>query len=182
MPMIASFHNTIFDIKCSKCKRTQDNIYFQQRGYVFRTCNECRSRDARRRVSAFLVSVDRPHLPIPPSAPLEVQPIHGSATEDASVPFGHARLVRGIQYRNNQSPDVAREVRRIPDDSDTDDDVAAHRLYYVDSDGVVSVPYSDDAAVNAVLLLSSSAAAASSSSSAGYFVDEPDPEPEPEGP
>ena len=101
--MIATFHNTIFDIKCSNCKRTQDNIYFQQRGYVFKTCNECRDRAARRRMCpVFRAAVSRPHLPIPPSAPLE--------------------------------------VRRIPDDSDTDDDAAAHRLYYVDTDGVVSVP------------------------------------------
>ena len=44
MPEYATFHNTICDIKCSKCKKTQDHIYNTQHGKDYKTCNECRGR------------------------------------------------------------------------------------------------------------------------------------------
>jgi hypothetical protein len=44
MPEYATFHNTIFDIRCSKCKRTQENQFFVQNGRVYKTCNTCRAR------------------------------------------------------------------------------------------------------------------------------------------
>ena len=181
MPMIATFHNTIFDIKCSNCKRTKDNIYFQQRGRVFKTCNECRDRSARRRMCpVFLASLNPPRTDTDTPIIRRIPDTDTSDDDDAGAVV-HARLVRGIQYRpRNYRPPGA--TRHIPD-SDTDDDVAAPRLYYVNSDGVISVPYSDTADMDAVLALSSSAAAAPSSSSAGDFnVKEPEPEPEPEGP
>ena len=53
MPEWCTFHNTIFDIKCSKCKKTQENHYFVQRGKVYKTCNECRGRDQTRRGIQF---------------------------------------------------------------------------------------------------------------------------------
>ena len=53
MPEYATFHNTIFDRKCSKCKKTQDPIYFTQHGKVYKTCNECRDRDRTRRACRF---------------------------------------------------------------------------------------------------------------------------------
>ena len=53
MPEYATFHNTILDRKCSKCKKTQDNIYFQQNGKVYKTCNECRDRAQTRRGDRF---------------------------------------------------------------------------------------------------------------------------------
>ena len=68
MPVYATFHNTIFDIRCSKCKRTQENHYFQSNGRVFKTCNECRDRAARRRMCPeFLAVLARSNQPIPPS-------------------------------------------------------------------------------------------------------------------
>ena len=53
MPEYATFHNTIFDIRCSKCKKTQENQYFVQNGRVYKTCNECRRRDKTRRAIQF---------------------------------------------------------------------------------------------------------------------------------
>ena len=50
MPEYATFHNTIFDIKCSKCKKTQENQYFVQNGRVYKTCNFCRDKAYRRRI------------------------------------------------------------------------------------------------------------------------------------
>ena len=141
--MDATFQNTIFDSRCSKCKRTQDPIYFSQHGKVYKTCNECRAKAARR---------------------------------------------RGIQLRNNLSPEFSAHLARVQPSipmrtvvipPDTDDDTASVdtdsvRWFYADTD--------NEAAVNEILALSSSAAADPSSSSAVYFVEEPDPEPEPEGP
>ena len=49
MPMNATLHNTIFGMRCSKCKKTEDPIYHTQHGKIYKTCNECRARDARRR-------------------------------------------------------------------------------------------------------------------------------------
>ena len=127
MPVRATFHNTSFDIKCSKCKRTQDPIYHTQHGNVYKTCNACRDR---------------------------------------------ARTQRGIQLRNNLSPEFSAHLARVPPMST--------RTIIIPPDTDTEISSDDD---DAVLALSSSAAAAcSSSSSAGYFVDEPDPEPEPEGP
>ena len=53
MPEYATFHNTSFDRKCSKCKKTQDAIYFTQHGKVYKTCNECRDRAQTRRGDRF---------------------------------------------------------------------------------------------------------------------------------
>ena len=53
MPEYATFHNTSFDRKCSKCKKTQDAIYFTQHGKVYKTCNECRDRSQTRRGDRF---------------------------------------------------------------------------------------------------------------------------------
>ena len=48
MPVPATFHNTIFDIRCSKCKKSDDPIYFTENRQVYKTCNECRARARRR--------------------------------------------------------------------------------------------------------------------------------------
>ena len=87
MPVRATFHNTIFDIRCSKCKRTQDPIYFTQHGKVYKTCNECRDRARTRRglqlrnslSPAFLAHLARPHIP------MEVRQIPDSDTDDDVV-------------------------------------------------------------------------------------------------
>ena len=61
MPEYATFHNTIFDIRCSKCKKTQENQYFVQNGRVYKTCNFCRDKAYRRRMDPeFLASVSVP--------------------------------------------------------------------------------------------------------------------------
>ena len=49
MPEAITFHNTIFDIRCSKCKRTQENQNFVEGRRVFKTCNTCRERYRQRR-------------------------------------------------------------------------------------------------------------------------------------
>ena len=72
MPMNATLQNTLFDSRCSKCKKTLDPIYFSQHGKVYKTCNECRARAARRRTARirdnlspeFLAHLAR-HQPIP---------------------------------------------------------------------------------------------------------------------
>ena len=61
MPVYATFHNTTFDIKCSKCKRTQENHNFVDGGRVFKTCNHCRERARWRRLDPeFLATLSRP--------------------------------------------------------------------------------------------------------------------------
>ena len=61
MPEWCTFHNTIFDIRCSKCKRTQENQFFVQRGKVYKTCNSCRDRARVGRLdSDFVASVRSP--------------------------------------------------------------------------------------------------------------------------
>ena len=58
MPVYATFHNTIFDIRCSKCKRTKENQDFVQNGRVHKTCNFCRDQAFRRRMDPeFLASI-----------------------------------------------------------------------------------------------------------------------------
>ena len=133
MPEYATFHNTIFDIRCSKCKRTQENQFFVQRGRVFKTCNACRDRSRVGRLDPdFVASVGGP----------------GSTVMGAT--------------------------RHIPDsDTESEPSINPHAALVA-----LGFSYAD---TNNVLLLSS-AAAASSSSSADYFVEEPYPEPEPEGP
>jgi hypothetical protein len=110
--------------RCSKCRRTQDLIYFIQYGRVYKTCNECRDRARRRR-----------------------QP----------------------------------RVRITYSDSD-DETFIANAPLALSSSSAADVPDINDVAVLIAAfdaLTLSSSAAASSSSSANYFVDEPDPEPEP---
>ena len=167
MPMITTFNNTIFAIRCSKCKRTQENEYFQQNGRVFKTCNECRDRYARRRMRpVFRASLNPPRTDTDTPIIRRIPDDTDTSNDDTGAVV-HARVVRGIQYRPRNylppvypTPDyllVSGATRHIPD-SDTDDD-----------------------GMNAALLLSSSAAAASSSPSAGYSnCAEPEPEPEPD--
>ena len=50
MPVYATFQNIIFDIRCSKCKRSYDPVYFTQHGMVYKTFNECRARARRRHI------------------------------------------------------------------------------------------------------------------------------------
>ena len=58
MPEWCTFHNTIFDIRCSKCKRTQENHFFVKRGKVYKACNACRDKAARGRLDPeFVASV-----------------------------------------------------------------------------------------------------------------------------
>ena len=60
MPVLATFHNTTFDIRCSKCKRTQENQNFVDGGRLFKTCNNCRERARWRRVDPdFIASLRR---------------------------------------------------------------------------------------------------------------------------
>ena len=58
MPEAVTFHNTIFDIRCSKCKRTQENHNFVLGGRLFKTCNHCRERARVRRMDpGFLATL-----------------------------------------------------------------------------------------------------------------------------
>jgi hypothetical protein len=42
MPERATFHNSIFDRKCSKCKHTKEVQYFTSDVSIYKTCNACR--------------------------------------------------------------------------------------------------------------------------------------------
>ena len=157
MPEWCTLHNTVFDIKCSKCKRTKENQFFVQRGKVYRTCNVCRDRARVGRLdSDFVASVRSP----------------GSSVV----------LIRRVADVGGPGSTAVGATRHIPD-SDTESESSSNpRAAPFNSRAALTAlgfGYTD---TDDVLLLSSSAAAASSSSSAGYFVDEPDPEPEPEGP
>ena len=79
----------------------------------------------------------------------------------------------GDHSRENQLA-AGGNIRRIPDDSDTESEAPVNPAAPWDALGF---NYTD---IDNVLLLSSSSAAAATCSSASYFVDEPDPEPEPE--
>ena len=127
MPVSATFHNTIFDIRCSKCKKSDHPVYFTQNGNVYKTCNACRARGQQRR--------------------------RARAYDNLSPEFrAHLGILPHLRYH------------------DTDD--------VNDANAILSRSYDTDDDVDAVLAMSSSAAAASTYS-ADYFVDEPDPEPEP---
>lgn len=106
MPVNAVFGNSIFDIRCSKCKKLYEPRMFTTTGKIYKTCNCCRMRASIRR----------------------------------QVAWEH--------YHNQMLPNA-----------DDNDDV--------------------DSATAAMALLSLSSYAAASTFSADYFVDEPDPEPEP---
>ena len=88
MPMNATFQNTLFDSRCSKCKRTQDPIYFSQHGKVYKTCNECRGKAARRRTARirdnlspeFLAHIAR----VQPSIPMMTVHIPPDTDDDSS--------------------------------------------------------------------------------------------------
>ena len=159
MPEWCTFHNTVFDIKCSKCKRTKENQFFVQRGKVYRTCNSCRDRARVGRLDSDFVA-------------------------SARSPGSSVVLVRRVADVGGPGSTAMGATRHIPD-SDTESEPSSNPRAALTAlgFGFRSAPsgfsYTD---TDDVLLLSSSAAAASSSSSAGYFVDEPDPEPEPEGP
>ena len=43
MPVSVSFHNSIFDMRCSKCKRTKEPLAFITNGMLYKTCNVCRA-------------------------------------------------------------------------------------------------------------------------------------------
>ena len=51
MPVEATIQTTIFDMRCSKCKKSSEPIYHTRNGMVYKTCNECRGKAARRRTS-----------------------------------------------------------------------------------------------------------------------------------
>ena len=44
MPERATFTNSIFDRKCSKCKQTEEAHLFQSVEAIYKTCNACRFR------------------------------------------------------------------------------------------------------------------------------------------
>jgi hypothetical protein len=42
MPERVTFHNSIFDRKCSKCKHTKEALFFTSGSSIYKTCNACR--------------------------------------------------------------------------------------------------------------------------------------------
>ena len=116
MPMDATFQNTLFDSRCSKCKRTQDPIYFSQHGKVYKTCNECRAKAARRR---------------------------GCRLRDNLSPEFSAHLAGVQPSRPLTSLHIPFDT---DDDTSSVDTDAVVRLYYVDTGGVLSLSSSAAAA------------------------------------
>ena len=167
MPEYATFHNTIFDRKCSKCKKTQENQYFVQNGRVYKTCNFCRDKAYRRRMDPeFLASV---------SAPGSTSVV---ARRVASIVVGPGGSAMSFS-RHTPDSDTESEPSNNPVDS-----LIALGFDYTDIDNVLQMSSAAAASSSAgyfvidnVLQMSSAAAA---SSSADYFVDEPEPEPEPD--
>ena len=49
MPVRATLHTTIDDVRCCKCKKSNGPGYYVQNGNVYKTCNECRAWARRRR-------------------------------------------------------------------------------------------------------------------------------------
>ena len=105
MPEYATFHNTIFDIRCSKCKRTQENQFVVQRGRVFKTCNACRDKAYRRRMDPeFLASLSSPAM----GAPRHI-PDSDSETEPSINP--HAALYAlGFYYNDADDERAVNEI------------------------------------------------------------------------
>ena len=90
--MNATIQNTLFESRCSKCKKTHDPIYFTQHGKVYKTCNECRARAARRRTARirdnlspeFLAHLAR-HQPIPRTFIIPPDTDTDTSSDDAPV-------------------------------------------------------------------------------------------------
>ena len=102
MPEYATFHNTIFDIRCSKCKRTQENQFFVQRGRVYKTCNNCRDKAARRRMDPeFLASLSSPAMGAPrhiPDSDTESEPSVNPRAALSALGFGSRPAPSGFSY------------------------------------------------------------------------------------
>ena len=155
MPERCTFHNTIFDIRCSKCKRTQENQHFVQNGKVYKTCNNCRDKAYRRRMDpeflariSFSSSVMGPVRHIPDSD-TESEPSNNPRAALSALGFG---------FRVRPAPSGFSYV-------DADNEAAINEVLLLSS--------------------SSAAAAASSSADYFVDEPDPEPEPgdsEPEGP
>ena len=106
MPAYATFHNTIFDIRCSKCKRTQEPQYFTQNGKLYKTCNACRGKAARRRMDPeFLASLASPERTI------EVRHIPDSDSEsDVSVNPRASLYALGFNYNDADAERAVNEI------------------------------------------------------------------------
>ena len=106
MPEWCTFHNTIFDIRCSKCKRTQEPQYFTQNGRLYKTCNACRDKAARRRMDPeFLASLASPERA------MEVRHIPDSDSEnDVSVNPRAALYALGFNYNDADDERAVNEI------------------------------------------------------------------------
>ena len=149
MPVYATFHNTIFDIRCSKCKRTKENQDFVQNGRVYKTCNFCRDQAYRRRMDPeFLASIMT----------------RGSSTV---VVRRVASIVAG------PGGSAMRVSRHIPD-TDTESEPSNNPV-----DALIALGFDYTDIDNALRMSSSSAAAASTSAADYFVEEpEAEPEPD----
>jgi hypothetical protein len=192
MPVYATLDNSLSDMKCSKCKRTKEGVFFITHGMLYKTCNDCRvharrnSRAAIDERMAAAAANDDEDDDDPPernammsmialgfdNAPPSAPPLSSSAAaaeEDADTYA--ATSMRASMMEGRRLAILRRTRERM---SGLSDRVISHQQVHV-YDAFAGF----NAQMNAAMLSSSSAAASSSNDSSGYFVDEPDPEPEP---
>jgi hypothetical protein len=92
MPDYATVYNTIFDMKCSKCKRTKEPGFFITNGMLYKTCNVCRAharRNSRAAIDEGMTAA---------AAEDEVP----TATTTISDALREGRRLAGIQRREDQ--------------------------------------------------------------------------------
>jgi hypothetical protein len=167
MPVNVTFHNSIFDMKCSKCRRTKEPGFFITNDMLYKTCNVCRAHARRNsraaideRMAAAAANDDDDDNAVHSLIGLGFDTVDVDVDED-EVPANTTAIMAAI-----------REGRRLAGIQRREDRWRRFNM---------AGEYDAFADFNTLMnnARSSSAAASSSNDSSGYFVDEPDPEPEP---
>jgi hypothetical protein len=175
MPEYVTSENSINDKKCSKCKRTKEAGFFITNGMLYKTCNVCRAhsrRNSRAAIDERMAAAADNEADDDDDDVVEEEDTYASTTMRASIREG--RRLAAIQRR----ADAERRWNRFNMTGDamsrlSDTIISHHQAYEFNA-------FADfDERMQQARFLSSSAAAASSNDAGDYFVDEPDPEPEP---
>ena len=85
MPVPPTLHTSIFDIRCSKCKKLDDPGYCTQNGKVYKTCSECRDRARRRRAPRVRITQHDTDDVLGANAALSLS--SSSAADPTSIPM-----------------------------------------------------------------------------------------------
>jgi hypothetical protein len=175
MPEYATLDNSHSIMKCSKCKRTKEGVFFITHGMLYKTCNACRLHSRRNsraaideRMAAAAANDDDD------DDDDDDAPLSSSAAAAAEDPDTYAATTMRASMMEGRRLAILRRSRdRMRRFNMSDVVISHHQVQEFNA-------FADfDAQMRNTMLSSSSAAAASSYDTSNYFVDEPDPEPEP---